>query len=85
MGNILPFPCSFHFQDDFLEKIQEVRIRLGQVICLHKGNQDYFTDEIVSAHLILKLLENFTNNSIYAVQSEINSGFITIQIKESVI
>ena len=43
------------------------------------GENEFFTESIVSEKLILNLLENFTENSIYAVQSEINSGFITIR------
>ena len=43
------------------------------------GENEFFTESIVSERLILNLLENFTENSIYAVQSEINSGFITIR------
>lgn len=43
------------------------------------AGKEYFTKHIADERVILNMLENFTENSIYAVQSEINSGFVTIK------
>ncbi len=59
--------------------MQEIRIRLGQPIIIKYINGEFISKIIVNEKLILNLLENFTDNSLYAVQSEINSGFITVK------
>ena len=51
----------------------------GQPIIIRYENNEIHTSQIVNEKIILNLLENFTENSIYAVQSEINSGFLTIK------
>ena len=51
----------------------------GQPILIKYLNKEFFSKQIANEKIILNLLENFTENSIYAVQSEINSGFITIK------
>lgn len=73
------FPCNLKIPNELEDYIQEIRIRLGQAITLKCTNHEFITNEITNENIILRLLENFTNNSVYAVQSEINSGFITIK------
>ena len=51
----------------------------GQAIIIKYMNKEYFTNQLANEKIILSLLENFTENSIYAMQSEINSGFVTIK------
>ena len=58
---------------------QEIRIRVGQPICIKTFRKEAFSSYIIKSQDILKILENFCNNSIYSVQNEINSGFITIK------
>ena len=65
--------------DDMIQKVEEVRIRVGQPICIRNHIKEDFSEEVISTEDIKRILENFSNNSIYSVQDEINSGFITIQ------
>lgn len=73
------FPCDLKIPEEFENSIQEIRVRLGQAITFKSLNHEFLSDIRADESLILKLLENFTNNSVYAVQAEINSGFITIK------
>lgn len=73
------FPVELNIPEEIEKNIQEIRIRLGQAIVYKSYNQIFKTNIIANESIILKLLECFTNNSVYAVQSEINSGFITIK------
>ncbi|MBQ9314609.1 MAG: stage III sporulation protein AA [Clostridia bacterium] len=73
------FPCDLEIPSEIENQIQEIRIRLGQAITFRCSNHEFISSLFVNENLIIKLLENFTSNSIYAVQSEINSGFITIK------
>lgn len=72
-------PKELKIPNNVLEKAEEIRIRLGQPILIRFGENEFFTEKLADERFILNLLENFTENSIYAVQSEINSGFITIR------
>lgn len=58
---------------------EAVRIRIGQVVSVKLHDREIYFNNIVKADDIMRLLENFSNNSIYSVQSEINNGFITIK------
>lgn len=64
---------------EIIDKAEEIRIRIGQPICIRNYSNEYYFKHKISSDDILKLLENFCNNSIYSVQNEINSGFITIR------
>lgn len=78
-----------YFPDDIKNKInmnemnindsQEIRVRVGQPICIRSYNSEVFVPYIIKPGDILKILENFANNSIYSVQNEINAGFLTIK------
>jgi stage III sporulation protein AA len=59
--------------------VEEIRIRIGQTICLRGHTSEVFLDETITEKDIMKILENFSDNSIYSVQSNINNGFITIR------
>lgn len=58
---------------------EEIRIRNGQAIVIKMHNDEIWLNKKVETEEIIRLLENFSNNSIYTVQSEINNGFITIR------
>ena len=73
------FPECLDLPDEVSRNAEEIRVRLGQAILIKYRNKEYFTSKVVDEKMILRLLENFTDNSIYAVQSEINSGFVTIK------
>ena len=77
------FPATVKYDVDnnkeIIEKAQEIRIRIGQPICIRGSNFERFLTHVIDTEDILKILENFSNNSIYSVQNEINSGFITIR------
>ncbi len=81
---ILDFFPSIIFNNDTisdstLNEIQEIRVRVGQPISMKLSFNDIFVGESIRQEYILKLLENFSNNSIYAIQSELNSGYLTIK------
>jgi len=65
--------------DDIVRNVEEIRIRVGQPICIRNHREEIFTKEKTNSEDIRRVLENFSNNSIYSVQDEINSGFITVQ------
>ena len=58
---------------------KEIRIRVGQPILIVCFNEEIVVNYIISTEDVLRLIENFSENSIYSIQSEINSGFITIK------
>lgn len=65
--------------DKIIENAQEIRIRIGQAINIRTNTEDVFVGDKLYEDSILKFIENFSNRSIYSVQSEINSGYITIR------
>ena len=74
------YVCNFNeVPINVLKDVQEIRIRIGQPVNIRGCNFDLFVGDKVRQDSILKLLESFSDNSIYAVQSEINSGYITIR------
>lgn len=61
------------------ENAKEIRIRNGKPIIITGFNKEIKIDHIASSEDILRLVENFSENSLYKVQNEINEGFITIK------
>ena len=59
--------------------VKEIRIRVDRPIMIQCFNKEYFLDYVASVEDILRLIENFSENSIYSFQNEINAGFITIR------
>lgn len=64
--------------DDWLNG-KEIRIRVGRPIIFLTFNKEIIIDYIVTLEDILRLVENFSENSLYKIQNEINEGFITIK------
>ena len=58
---------------------QEIRIRNNKPIIISSFNKEEIIDYKVQQEDILRLVENFSENSLYKVQNEINEGFITIK------
>lgn len=67
------------FSKNLWDIAEEIRIRVGQPICIKIHSGDIFLNKIINSEDILKLLENFSDNSIYSVQADINNGYITIK------
>ncbi|MBO5143313.1 MAG: stage III sporulation protein AA [Clostridia bacterium] len=65
--------------DEILSEAQEIRVRVGQPICIRNYKKEVFLSRVITSEDILKIIENFSNNSIYSVQNEINAGFLTIK------
>ena len=59
--------------------LEEIRIRAERPIILQYHMQDILTNYIVSGEEIKTILTNLCQNSIYAYQKEIASGFITVK------
>lgn len=65
--------------DEIWDKAQEIRIRIDKPIIVSSYDCEEILGYFATVEDILRLLENFSDNSIYAVQNELNSGFITIR------
>lgn len=61
------------------EHSKEIRIRAGRKIVINCFDDEYLLDSFASTENILRLVENFSENSLYSFQKEINEGFITIK------
>lgn len=72
-------PCDIGLDNFDKEKAEEIRVRVDRPIIVKVGKEEIISTQKTDEKFVLKLLENFTENSIYAVQSEINSGYITIK------
>ncbi len=59
--------------------VSEIRIRVDKPILIECFNREYVLEYNARAEDILRLVENFSENSIYSFQNEINAGFITIR------
>ena len=68
-----------HISEKDWENAKEIRIRNGKPIIVSRFDKDIIIDHIASSEDILRLIENFSENSLYKVQNEINEGFITIK------
>ncbi len=62
-----------------LDMITEIRLRVGRNLIVYYGlNENELQYEIVREDLIT-ILKNISSNSIYSVQQDINSGFVTLE------
>lgn len=58
---------------------EEIRIRIGRPIAIRLLNDEIFIGTNINMEDMLRIIENFCNNSIYSVQNEINNGYITLK------
>lgn len=65
--------------EDVWEKAEEIRVRNGQAIIIKSLDNEIFLNNKLGTLEMIRLMESFCNNSIYAVQNEINSGYITLK------
>ena len=61
-----------------LEKIEEIRIRVGRPVILKMGVNELILKYKINTEEILNILQTFCSNSIYTYQNQICGGFITI-------
>ena len=81
--NYFPKKISHEIEEylkDIREKqIEEIRLRVEKPLILKFNNFEKVLNIIVTYADILETLGNICNNSIYAYQNEICSGFITVK------
>jgi stage III sporulation protein AA len=58
---------------------EEIRIRIGRQIIIKLMNDEIFIGDEITNEDMIRLIENFCNNSIYSMQNEINSGYLTLK------
>ena len=58
---------------------EEIRIRIGRTISIRLLNDEIFVCDNITSEDMIRIIENFCNNSIYSVQNEINNGYITLK------
>lgn len=61
------------------QNITEIRLRVKGKVILRCMNEEIVLDCIVTTKTILDILLNVSKNSIYAIQSDINNGFVIIK------
>ena len=61
------------------QNITEIRLRTKCKIIIVCGKNDIILDCIVTPKIILEILLNVSKNSIYAIQNDINNGFVVIR------
>ncbi|MEG2276054.1 MAG: stage III sporulation protein AA [Clostridia bacterium] len=62
-----------------IENINEIRLRANKKCIIISKNAEEITEYTVSIKDILDILIKVSENSIYSIQNEINSGFVTIK------
>ncbi len=60
------------------KRIEEIRIRCGKQVIMNMGNIEVVLKYTISQNDIIRIFQNMCNNSIYAYQSQIVNGFITL-------
>ena len=58
---------------------EEIRIRIGQAIAIKFLDDEIFICNAITEEDMVRIIENFCNNSIYSMQNEINNGYITLR------
>lgn len=63
----------------YIEKIQEIRLRINKYLQCYLGNEEIIVDYIVTEEDLKIILQRMSNYSIYAFEEEIKNGYITIR------
>ena len=71
--------CFEVVNEDVWKRAKEIRIRVGRKIIINCFDKDYLLEHLITTEDILRLIENFSENSLYSFQREINEGFITLK------
>lgn len=61
------------------KQIEEIRLRSNKPLILKFNNYEYVSKTIVRSEDILETMGHICDNSIYAYQNEICSGFVTVR------
>lgn len=61
------------------DQLQEIRLRVNRPIILKYKNNEIVVNYVITTENILKILERFCENSIYAYKNQICQGFLTIK------
>ena len=58
--------------------ITEIRLRVGKRGVVISSNVEVFLNSIVTLQELLDILVRVSKNSIYAIQNDINNGFVVV-------
>lgn len=64
---------------NWLENIEEIRIRVHQPMILKNNQTEKIINSMVESQTILQILQKICDNSIYSYQNQICHGFITLK------
>lgn len=77
--NILPDNLKDKVIQGDLEQLTELRLRVGKNVILRYGMKELEIPIHTNKIDIINILKKVSENSIYAIQNDINSGFLTIK------
>ena len=78
--SVLPFPVKNEIlKVGSSSGVTEVRLRVGRRVILVISNKEIILEYITTLKDLLDILVKVSSNSIYAIQNDINQGFITIK------
>lgn len=63
--------------DDLLNSIEEIRMRIGQPLCVVLSDKILLNNNIIKAADIESTVERFTDSSFYSVAHSVKNGYIT--------
>ena len=66
-------------KENWLEDMEEIRIRVNRPIVLKNSKTETMISAIVLPKTILQILQKICDNSIYSYQNQICQGFITLK------
>ena len=60
------------------DAITEIRLRVGKRGVVISSNVEVFLNSVVTLQELLDILVRVSKNSIYAIQNDINNGFVVV-------
>lgn len=76
--DFFPEDIKQKIKQNFLENIEEIRIRTNRPVILKNNNEEKQIQCIATPENILQILQKMCENSIYSYQNQICNGFITL-------
>jgi len=73
------FPDNLRKQLNFIDDVQEIRVRANKNVCIVKNSKNIQLDVVVTFNDIEEIFYNICERSIHTYQDEINNGFITLK------
>lgn len=77
--NILPDNIKSEVLKINIEELTELRLRVGKNVILRYGVKELEIQVLINKIDLLNILKKASTNSIYAIQNDINNGFLTIK------